>query len=94
MQGASSEWKATYKDLHQSGIKGGFVVRSGDLTFSVIVFTICALITITAILLRRPHELGGSRRSKYATGLMLFTLWAIYVILSSLVAEEVFSVSI
>jgi len=94
VQGASSEWKATYKDLHQSGIKGGFVVRSGDLTFSVIVFTLCALITITAILLRRPHELGGSRRSKYATGLMLFTLWAIYVILSSLVAEEIFSVSI
>ena len=31
VQGASSEWKATYKDLYQSGIKGGFVVRSGDL---------------------------------------------------------------
>ena len=87
--GATDEWKARYPDIHARGFDGAYVVRSGDLGFSVLVFTMCAVITIVTILLRRPHELGGSTVGKYATAAGFVGLWITYVALSSLVTIEV-----
>jgi len=68
----------TWKDT------GAFVVASGDLGFSVIVFTVCAIITISLILVRRKHgqELGGNKTGAYASGAFLVFLWFMYIILS------------
>ena len=63
---------------------GAFVVESGDLGFSVMVFVICALITISVVLLRRPHELGGNRTTAKATAALFVGLWFTYVTMSSL----------
>ena len=92
-QGASAEWIARYPDLYAQGIRGGFVVRSGDLGFSVIVFGTCALLTIITILFRRPTELGGKRASKYATAVFFVSMWLTYVILSTLVSVGTLTVN-
>jgi Ca2+/Na+ antiporter len=66
---------------------GHFVVQSGDLGLSVIVFTCCALITIGLILLRRKlgnQELGGNRTGAMASAALLVVLWLIYIVVSCL----------
>uniref|UniRef100_A0A7S3F9J0 Calx-beta domain-containing protein n=2 Tax=Haptolina ericina TaxID=156174 RepID=A0A7S3F9J0_9EUKA len=93
-QGASDEWIATYPDLYAKGINGGFVVRSGDLFFSVMVFAVFAIITICIILLRRPAELGGSKFSQNSTAAALITMWLLYVTLSSLASIGTITVNI
>ena len=50
------------------------------------VFCVCALLSIMAILMRRPAELGGGKASKYATAAFLVALWFVYVFLSVLAA--------
>jgi len=65
----------------------GYYVPAGDLAFSVIIFTICCLICIFVLILRRcvvGGELGGPKGSKMASGIFLMLIWVIYVILSSL----------
>ena len=112
-QGQTPAWKAAYPDMVQKmadmGMEGqgGFVVRSGDLGFSVLVFTACALITLGILLLRRyvfvyttpsgekiPAELGGSKTLAYATAGVMTLLWVIYVVLASLSTYGHISVSI
>jgi solute carrier family 8 (sodium/calcium exchanger) len=68
------------------GGSGAFVVRKGDLGLSVIVFIVCAIITIGLILARRQMggELGGNRQGAIASGIFLVFLWFVYVIVSSL----------
>ncbi|RDD45318.1 Sodium/calcium exchanger 3 [Trichoplax sp. H2] len=67
-----------------------FSVPAGNLASSVILFTICAVICIALLMLRRiipsfgGSELGGPTKSKYISGLLLVTLWIVYVIISSL----------
>jgi len=61
-------------------------VIGGDLGFSVIVFTICAVVCIFLLLLRRKFfggELGGPTIPKFASSAFLVFLWFIYVGLSS-----------
>ena len=68
-----------YKDV------GAFIVRKGDLALSVIVFTVCALVTIFLILVRRRmgnEELGGAQTFKYACAGFLVFLWLVYVVVS------------
>jgi len=64
---------------------GAFVVRSGDLGLSVIVFTCCAICTIALILVRRKmgnQELGGDRGFAQASAGILVLLWFVYLIIS------------
>eukprot|EP00325_Prymnesiales_sp_UTEX-LB-985_P033562 CAMPEP_0174727602 /NCGR_PEP_ID=MMETSP1094-20130205/50101_1 /TAXON_ID=156173 /ORGANISM="Chrysochromulina brevifilum, Strain UTEX LB 985" /LENGTH=772 /DNA_ID=CAMNT_0015929377 /DNA_START=10 /DNA_END=2328 /DNA_ORIENTATION=+ len=84
VQGPTDYWMAKYGDVFRAGGKSGFVVRAGGLGFSVLIFTLCAITTIAIILLRRPYELGGGVRTKYATGAAFISMWFLYVILSSL----------
>jgi len=93
-KGATPEWIAKYPGIYarqvEAGQKpGGFVVIAGDLSFSVIVFSICAVITLSIILARRPYELGGSKPKAYLTAAFLCFLWVVYVVLSSLSSYKI-----
>ncbi|KAK7501658.1 hypothetical protein BaRGS_00007089, partial [Batillaria attramentaria] len=67
-------------------------VLEGNLAFSVYVYTILAVITVVAILLRRKMS-GGELGGKSLPGKVLFatflaSMWVIYIILSSLKAYD------
>lgn len=58
-----------------------FIVESGDLSSAVIIFTICALVCVFTLVLRRAkfgYELGG--KMKYPTGVLFIGLWLVYVV--------------
>jgi len=95
--GASDEWKALFgpggvRELppdvwNEWKDTGAFVVESGDLGLSVIVFTLCAVTTISLILVRRKmgrQELGGNKMGAIGSALFLVMLWLIYIIVSCL----------
>jgi len=87
--GKKDEWVQKYqdKDVFKEYPDGGkFVVLGGDLGFSVIVFSTCAIICISVFMLRRvwyKAELGGPVLLKYCTSAGFACLWFIYVGLSS-----------
>ena len=89
-QPITAEWLERYPDIaarqmrDHGEVTGGFVVYAGDLGFSVMVFTACAIITLGTIIYRRPNELGGDKNSAVATAVFFCFLWVLYVILSSL----------
>jgi len=68
----------------------GFEVKAGALSFSVVLYTICAILAISLIMARRfiplfgSAELGGTKWAKYASSGFLIFLWLAYVLLSSL----------
>ena len=70
--------------------KEPFIVPPGSLAFSVTLFTVCALLCLTLLLLRRKMavfgeaELGGPQTTKYISFGICLALWFIYVLLSSL----------
>merc|ERR1719375_894651 len=83
---AAPKWKTEYPDLAQTYPEGIFIVRSGDLGFSVTVFTIVAIVCLATLMLRRSvigYELGGPKGSKIASSIFFVCLWFVYVGLSS-----------
>ena len=72
-----------------------FEVQAGTLSVSVVTYSICAVICIALLIVRRNSklmgraELGGPTGPKYFTGVILITLWLIYVLISSLVSYEI-----
>ncbi|XP_072302861.1 sodium/calcium exchanger 2a isoform X2 [Eucyclogobius newberryi] len=67
-----------------------FYVDPGSLAFSVTLFTIFAFFTMGVLMVRRRPsiggELGGAKIPKVLTSLLLFGLWFLYVLFSSLEA--------
>ena len=67
-----------------------FEVPPGSLAFSVTLFTVCALICLSLLLLRRKMavfgeaELGGPKTTKIACFGACVSLWFLYVLFSSL----------
>jgi solute carrier family 8 (sodium/calcium exchanger) len=64
-----------------------FRVPSGDLGFAVVLYTAIAIIAILVLVIRRfctGGEVGGSKRGALLTGLLLVSLWLLYVLLSAL----------
>ena len=64
-------------------------VPAGDLSFSVLVFALCAVIAIGTLLLRRKiagGELGGPKGLRILSAGLFVGLWFLYVLLSSLSA--------
>ena len=71
-------------------------MKAGALTFSVMIYVICALLGIGIVLIRRflpifgdgiqGAELGGNTLLKYVSAAILVFLWFAYVTLSSLQA--------
>jgi solute carrier family 8 (sodium/calcium exchanger) len=88
LEGATPEWQQKYsaESVVVDYPDGGFVVIAGDLGFSVIVFSICAITTIGILVARRKvagGELGGPAGLQKASSGFLVCLWFIYVALSS-----------
>ena len=89
---AKLEWAAKYADnenIRSYILKGEavFVVESGDLGLSVIVFCCTALVCLAVLALRRRlfgGELGGPYRPRMATAAFFVLLWGIYVLISCL----------
>jgi len=71
---------------------GGFAVPAGTLTFSVLIYTICAILALAVIMARRflpvfgNAELGGAVVPKWICSMFFLTLWFLYIILSALQA--------
>jgi len=65
-----------------------FKVQSGSLGFSVTLFCVMAVIAIGVMLYRRRPsiggELGGPKKAKIATAILFFSMWFLYILLSSL----------
>ncbi|XP_058460074.1 sodium/calcium exchanger 1 isoform X2 [Malaya genurostris] len=70
-----------------------FEVQPGTLAFSVTLFCTEAFIAIFVLMLRRNPkiggELGGPKKPKYLTACVLFSLWVMYLVMSSLEAYGV-----
>jgi len=85
---ADSLWMEKYESKFIERCPTGcFVVESGDLTFSVVVFTVGALVCLTVIRIRRvvyDGELGGpsGSDSKACSSFLLVCLWIFYIGLS------------
>lgn len=83
-------WAIKYPDIAQLQLDSGsdhmqFVVRSGDLVFSVGVFFACAMLGLKVILTRRLKigaELGGPFSFKLLSSLVMVGLWVSYIWLS------------
>jgi len=66
---------AHYKD-------GGFIVPASSLSFSVTVYTMCALVCILLLFARRRMyggELGGPQHAQYRDSAILACLWLVYI---------------
>ncbi|CAF1312025.1 unnamed protein product [Didymodactylos carnosus] len=69
-----------------------FTVKAGDLSFSVMIFSICCIISMAILILRRflgvfgKAELGGTKIPKYVCSVIFILLWIIYIGLSCLQA--------
>jgi len=78
-------WASRYPDIakdHTDGSQMVFVVRSGDLAFSVCMFCFCALIALTVLVVRRRKigaELGGPLSLKCISSFLLVLLWVWYI---------------
>jgi len=84
-QGATEDWKARYSEYLGTPLEGGFIVKGGDLSFSVIVFTMAALVALAILRLRRTKlggELGGPFIFKVLSACLLGLLWFFYIGLS------------
>lgn len=76
--------------------KTKYIVYSGNLTFSVVIFSSFGLVCILTLVIRRwviKGELGGSATSKCLTGLFLVFLWCSNIVLSSLMAYGILPVT-
>jgi len=84
--GATPDWTAKYGDAFGATCPDGcFVVVSGDLAFSVIVFAVAALVALGLIRARRVAlggELGGPYIAKVVSSLTMVLLWVYYITLS------------
>ena len=67
---------------------------AGGLGFSVAVFTICALLCVALLVLRRKlykGELGGDSVPKWLSASFLVILWLVYIVLSTIKAYQLAS---
>lgn len=89
IRGQNEEWTSKY--FAEYGAEWGkngeavFVVRSGQVFFSVMVFTVAACICLTVIEIRRyvfGGELGGDSDPKAYSSFLLILLWFFYISLS------------
>lgn len=72
---------------------------AGDLGFSVIIYTIVAIIALAVLIGRRMipsigGELGGPTCSKVFCSVLFVFLWVLYVLLSALQTKDIINVHI
>lgn len=75
-----------------STCRGGLVHLAGSLGFSVIVYTICALVALAVLQVRRNTvggEFGGPDKSKWGSCALFLLMWVIYIVASIIKSFEV-----
>lgn len=82
--GDATAWHARYANepWYTPGMPVGFAVPAGTLSFSVAVFSACALLTLGTLMLRRSllgYELGGKADGKFITSGFFCLLWVAYI---------------
>lgn len=77
-----------------------FQVPAGNLGFTVIIYTVCAVVAISILILRRllkpfgNAELGGPKVPKIICSIVFVMLWVFYVLMSSMQATGRINVKI
>jgi hypothetical protein len=80
------EWADKYQDIaseHDNTVL--FVVRSGDLAISVLIFCVCAVFAMVILFVRRRTlggELGGPLSLKISSCVAFASMWFLYISLS------------
>eukprot|EP00746_Dinoflagellata_sp_MGD_P120032 gnl/MRDRNA2_/MRDRNA2_55724_c0_seq1.p1 gnl/MRDRNA2_/MRDRNA2_55724_c0~~gnl/MRDRNA2_/MRDRNA2_55724_c0_seq1.p1 ORF type:complete len:1050 (+),score=227.70 gnl/MRDRNA2_/MRDRNA2_55724_c0_seq1:179-3328(+) len=86
-KGPTPEWEKMYPEQAKAlNGEGRLVVIAGDLAFSVTVFTLCCLLALGTLVVRRKAfggELGGPRGAKTMTAAGFCGLWFYYIGLAS-----------
>jgi len=86
--GANDEWRRRFGNddaIPEVFREHAFIVKAGDLAFSVTVFSICACVCVATLAVRRKlfgGELGGPLPAKIVSAAFMITLWLIYIGLS------------
>jgi len=83
---ATDEWRQKYPLIAQAHPEGVFVVPQKDLVYSVLVFTLCAILALGTLWFRRVNfnaELGGPLGMKMNTSIFFILLWICYMGLAS-----------
>jgi len=84
--GPNDEWRRKYPSVHDRYPDGRFAVIAGSLSYSVTVFTVCAVSCLVVLLFRRKlygGELGGPVVPKYVSAAFLVFLWISYIAVAS-----------
>jgi len=86
-EASEASWRLRYANepWYSPSMKVGFAVPSGDLGFSVMVFSGCAVVCLALLSLRRAtlgFELGGPFVAKVWSVFVLVSLWGLYLVLS------------
>ena len=89
-------WRARYSGAswYTPDMPVGFVVEAADLAFSVAIFSICAVICLGVLVLRRAcigYELGGPVGLANATAAFFVFLWFVYIAACTLYTYGYFS---
>eukprot|EP00435_Cladocopium_sp_Y103_P007753 s1688_g2.t1 len=87
--GANDEWRRRFGPGSEAQAKiapevfpEAFIVQAGDLAFSVTVFSICAVVCVAVLAVRRRlfgGELGGPLPAKIVSAVIMIGLWLIYI---------------
>lgn len=86
IRGPNDLWRRRYPEQSKVYPEGGFIVIAGDLTFSVVIFSICCVAVLATLLFRRATfqaELGGPLGVKTNTSIFFVMLWLFYISLAS-----------
>lgn len=88
--GPTQEWKdrtwhgKTFEELYLTRYpSGGFIVPAASLGFSVVLFTVCALVAIAVLMVRRVAyggELGGPKFAQLRDGGILAVMWVVFIV--------------
>lgn len=87
---ASSSWnvqalKQDWPDTLLQDYPGKFIVISGGLGMSVVIYTCCAVLCLGTLVARRRFlgaELGGNKLMKWVTAGFFIFLWSLYIVMS------------
>jgi len=79
-------------DVPEAFRGGAYILKAGNLGFSVGIFCGCATTALIVLYVRRIKcggELGGPRKAKIVSSIFLVSLWGFYILMSILKIEEI-----